>query len=163
MRKVLLNEKVADEVMRILNDEGGTLSLDMECIADAFGVLSNLINKMLYSDDDWQKRVGCCLYVMEVLNKYNSLLIMLSDKTDRTDGCDNDCPHCQTRQSNKVDADPLSQSLGGIVKLWLSCHDSVKSIEILERLEETTDGDTQELLHDVVSILKQFDNEIERR
>ena len=44
MKRVLLTDKAADEVLRIREDRYGTLSFEKGLIADGFGELSTLIN-----------------------------------------------------------------------------------------------------------------------
>lgn len=87
MKRVLLTDNAANEIMRIRNDELGTLSCDKSAIADAFGELSTLINLgRERENEDLQNCADGILKVMEVLNKYNGLLNVLSETSERLDG-----------------------------------------------------------------------------
>lgn len=84
MKRVLLTDNAASEIMRIRNDELDTFSSEKGAIADAFGELSTLIN--LGRDKD-NESLRCCadgiLNVMELLNRYNMLLNVLSEISDK--------------------------------------------------------------------------------
>lgn len=81
MRKVLLTEKAANEVMRIRENKLGMFGDEKCFIADAFGTLSTLIN--LGRDcEELQHCTDDILKVMEVVNKYNDLLNVLSSTDD---------------------------------------------------------------------------------
>ena len=87
MKRVLLTDKAAHDILCIRNNELGTFSYDKSAIADAFGELSTLIN--LGRDNDNEELQNCTdgiLKVMEVLNRYNGLLNVLSQTSERLDG-----------------------------------------------------------------------------
>ena len=87
MKRVLLTDNAANEIMRIRNDELGTFSCDKSAIADAFGELSTLINLgRERENEDLQNCADGILKVMEVLNRYNGLLNVLSETSERLDG-----------------------------------------------------------------------------
>lgn len=46
--------------------------------------------------------------------------------------------------------------LCGIVKMWLACNDTSKTVEVLRSLESITCGDTQEVLHDLAGMIEKF-------
>lgn len=86
MRRVLLTEKAANEVMRIREDKFGTFSDEKGFIADAFGVLNDLVNIARDSSDVIGACVDDLLKVMDVLNRYNSLLNVLNNSSDHEFG-----------------------------------------------------------------------------
>lgn len=86
MRKVLLTEKAANEVMRIREDRLGMFSDEKGFIADAFGTLSDIINMARDSEDGLSFCIDGLLEVMEVLNRYNSLLNVLNKSNEHEFG-----------------------------------------------------------------------------
>lgn len=50
--------------------------------------------------------------------------------------------------------------LGGIVRLWLSMNDPSQAVERLEGWCKYADEETQETLHDLATMIKQFQKEI---
>lgn len=87
MKRVLLTDKAADEVLRIREDRYGTLSAEKGLIADGFGELSTLINLGRESDnEDLQGCADGILKVMEILNRYNTLLNLLCATSNCEDG-----------------------------------------------------------------------------
>ena len=76
MKRVLLTDKAADEVLRIREDRYGTLSFEKGLIADGFGELSTLIN-LGRDNEELQLCADGILKVMEILNRYNTLLNLL--------------------------------------------------------------------------------------
>lgn len=85
MRRVLLNEQAADQVMRLREDKFGAYS-DEKCnIADAFGHLVTMINL----GRDCEEMANCIdgiLNVMAVLDRYNDLLNSLNETDDKRYG-----------------------------------------------------------------------------
>ena len=85
MRRVLLTENAANEVMRIREDKFGAYS-DEKCnIADAFGELATMINL----GRDCEEMANCTdgiLKVMNVLGNYNDLLNSLNETNDKRYG-----------------------------------------------------------------------------
>lgn len=45
---------------------------------------------------------------------------------------------------------------GGVVSLYLSCNDAKSAAATLECLEKSIDGNQKDVLHDVVTMIKQF-------
>jgi hypothetical protein len=86
MKRVLLTEKAANEVMRIREDKYGTFSDEKGFIADAYGTLSDIINMARDSEDGLSFCVDGLLKVMEVLNRYNSLLNVLNKSSEHEFG-----------------------------------------------------------------------------
>lgn len=87
MKRVLLTDNAANEIMRIRTDEFGTFSSDKSSIADAFCELSTLINLgRERENEDLQNCADGILKVMEVLNRYNGLLNVLYETSERLDG-----------------------------------------------------------------------------
>ncbi len=82
MRRVLLTENAANEVMRIREDKFGAYS-DEKCnIADAFGHLTTMLNL----GRDCEEMANCTdgiLKVMAVLDRYNDLLNYLNETDDK--------------------------------------------------------------------------------
>lgn len=85
MRRVLLTENAAKEVMRIREDKFGAYS-DEKCnIADAFGHLTTMLNL----GRDCEEMANCTdgiLNVMAVLDRYNDLLNSLNETNDKRYG-----------------------------------------------------------------------------
>lgn len=85
MRRVLLSENAANEVMRIREDKFGAFS-DEKCnIADAFGHLTTMLNL----GRDCEEMANCIdgiLNVMAVLDRYNDLLNSLNETDDKRYG-----------------------------------------------------------------------------
>lgn len=85
MRRVLLTENAANEVMRIREDKFGAYS-DEKCnIADAFGHLTTMLNL----GRDCEEMANCTdgiLMVMSVLERYNDLLNTITETDDRRNG-----------------------------------------------------------------------------
>ncbi len=87
MKRVLLTDNAANEIMRIRNDEFETFSFYKTAIADAFGELSTLISLgRERENEDLQNCADGILKVMEVLNRYNGLLNVLSETSERQEG-----------------------------------------------------------------------------
>lgn len=82
MRRVLLTENAANEVMRIREDKLGAYS-DEKCnIADAFGHLTTMLNL----GRDCEEMSNCTdgiLKVMAVLDRYNDLLNDINKTDDK--------------------------------------------------------------------------------
>lgn len=68
----------------------------------------------------------------------------------------------ETEKSESEEPESDNVRLGGIVKMWLMCNDPSNAVEVLRGLEETNDGDTKELLHDLASMIENFSKEIIR-
>jgi hypothetical protein len=76
--------------------------------------------------------------------------------------------HCLTGYNYRIESEkseseePESDNmrLGGIVKMWMMCHEPSKVVEVIRGLEESTDGDTVELLHDVATMIDGFAKEL---
>lgn len=85
MRRVLLNEQAADQVMRLREDKFGAYS-DEKCnIADAFGHLTTMLNL----GRDCEEMANCTdgiLNVMAVLDRYNDLLNDINNTNDKRYG-----------------------------------------------------------------------------
>jgi len=85
MRRVLLTENAANEVMRIREDKFGAYS-DEKCnIADAFGHLTTMLNL----GRDCEEMANCTdgiLLVMSVLERYNDLLNTITETDDKRNG-----------------------------------------------------------------------------
>lgn len=82
MRRVLLTENAANEVMRIRENKFGTFSDEKCAIADAFGELTTMINL----GRDCEELANCVdgiLKVMSVLERYNGLLNTLNETDDK--------------------------------------------------------------------------------
>lgn len=85
MRRVLLTENAANDVMRIREDKFGAYS-DEKCnIADAFGELTTMIN-LGRDNEEMANCTDGILLVMCVLERYNSLLNSLNETDDRRNG-----------------------------------------------------------------------------
>lgn len=85
MRRVLLTEKAASEVMRIRENKFGTFSEEKCAIANAFGILSTLVS--LGKDcEELANNADSILAVMEVVNRYNDLLNLLNSTDDKALG-----------------------------------------------------------------------------
>lgn len=52
------------------------------------------------------------------------------------------------------------EQLGGNVLLWLSMHDTNKTLEVLKDCEEKADECSGEILHDLSTLIKQFQKAI---
>lgn len=52
------------------------------------------------------------------------------------------------------------EQLGGNVLLWLSMHDTNKTLEVLKDCEEKADESSGEILHDLSTLIKQFQKAI---
>jgi len=85
MRRVLLTENAANEVMRIREDKFEAYSDEKCTIADAFGELATMINL----GRDCEEMANCTdgiLKVMNVLGNYNDLLNSLNETDDKRYG-----------------------------------------------------------------------------
>jgi len=82
MKRVLLTDKAANEVMQIREDKFGAYS-DEKCnIADAFGHLTTMLNL----GRDCEEMANCTdgiLKVMSVLDRYNDLLNNINNTNDK--------------------------------------------------------------------------------
>lgn len=52
------------------------------------------------------------------------------------------------------------ERLGGNVILWLSMHDTNEALEVLKECEEKADEYSGEILHDLSTLIKEFQNAI---
>ena len=64
-----------------------------------------------------------------------------------------------SERSNNEQVKAIEQ-LGGNVLLWLSMHDTNKTLEVLKDCEEKADGCSGEILHDLSTLIKQFQKAI---
>lgn len=85
MRRVLLNEQAADQVMRLREDKFGTFSDEKCAIADAFGELTTMIN-LGRDNEEMANCTDGILKVMNVLGNYNDLLNSLNETDDKRYG-----------------------------------------------------------------------------
>lgn len=95
-------------------------------VASAFGALERADN---ISDEE-------ATIIRKCLSKYNSML------------------DAEKKENEEPESDNVR--LGSVVKLWRACNDPIVAVEALQRLEETIDGETQEILHDIVSMIREF-------
>ena len=82
MRRVLLTENAANEVMRIREDKFGAYSDEKCAIADAFGELTTMIN-LGRDNEEMANFTDGILKVMSVLERYNGLLNSLNETDDK--------------------------------------------------------------------------------
>ena len=82
MRRVLLTENAANEVMRIREDKFGAYSDEKCAIADAFGELTTMIN-LGRDNEEMANCTDGILKVMSVLERYNGLLNSLNETDDK--------------------------------------------------------------------------------
>lgn len=95
-------------------------------IASAFGALEQADN---ISENE--KAI-----IRRCLSNYNSML------------------DAEKKESEESESDNVL--LGGVVKLWLACNDPTETVEVLQRLEESSEGNTQEILHNVSRMIREF-------
>ena len=85
MRRVILSEKAADEVMRIRENRYDVFNEEKCAIADSYAELTGMIN----IGRDCEEIASCTegiLMVMSVLERYNGLLNRLAETDDKNFG-----------------------------------------------------------------------------
>ena len=99
-------------------------------VATAFGVLEQADN---ISEDE--KTI-----IRRCLSNYNSML--------------------DAEKEEGEELESVNVRLGGVAMLWIAWHNLTDVVEVLQQLEESSEGHTQEILRNLGSMIRDFEKEL---